>query len=122
MVDHIAATKHEKASDKAPMSNPSQINAKSTIDAWASDEPGIALIYDFFCEIVHPNIGSNFLVMGADDEILYAAGSREKTIGRSLAAEGIQLLAPVVREAAACMAQLLLWKAMCEKAASARDS
>lgn len=86
------------------------------IDAWVSDVPTIALIYDFFCEVVHPNLGSNFLVMGADNGSLYVAANREKTVGRSLAIEGIELVAPVVREASACMAQLLMWSAMTEKA------
>lgn len=119
MVKHISASAREKKpAQNLPGSNPSQINVKTMIDAWVSGEPTIALIYDFFSEVVHPNLGSNFLVMGADSGSLYVDASREKTIGRSLAVEGIELVTPVVREASACMAQLLLWSAMTEKATS----
>lgn len=119
MVNHISTSAREKKpAQNPPGSNPSQINAKTMIAAWVSDEPTIALIYGFFCEVVHPNLGSNFLVMGADSGSLYVDASRERTIGRSLALEGIELVTPVVREANRCMAQLLLWSAMTEKATS----
>lgn len=56
MVDHLAST--GSAPEKTAMSNPSQVNVETTIDTWVSGEPAIELIYDYFCELVHPNIGS----------------------------------------------------------------
>ncbi|HXX76680.1 MAG TPA: hypothetical protein VEI50_16230 [Nitrospiraceae bacterium] len=76
-----------------------------------AEKPGIALIYDFFCELVHPNLGSNFLMMGARDGSLHVAGSTDKSVGGSLTIEGIKFLGPIIKEASLNMAKLLGWAA-----------
>jgi hypothetical protein len=107
MVEHLVAI--QKKHEVPNLANPLQVNVKTTIDAWSSTEPAITLLYDYFCELVHPNIGSNFLVVTGCDAV-HSAGTLEKDLGRSLAVEGLELLAPVVKEASARMMDLILWK------------
>jgi hypothetical protein len=103
--------KNQKAENSLPASNPSQINTNTAIDNWLVEEPAIVLVYEFFCELVHPNLGSNFLVMGANDSSLHVAGGTIKSVGHSLTMEGIKFLVPVIKEAAKNMATLLCWAA-----------
>jgi len=92
--------------------NPIQVNVQTALDAWSKEQSEIVLFYDFFCELVHPNLGSNFMVMGTKDGSLQLCGKTVKGVGRSLAIEGIQFLTPVVREASLLLANLLYWAAI----------
>ena len=121
----VGARKNKKAHD-SDRTSPSQVSVLTALDSWMADEPGVVLIYDFFCELVHPNLGSNFLAMGAQNGALNVGGSTKKSVGRSLVIEGIQFLAPVIKEASLNMATLLGWQRQqneetpdCEQAASA---
>lgn len=114
MAQKLVEARRLKAQSTKPeeISNPIQVNVQTTLDAWSKEQPEIALSYDFFCELVHPNLGSNFMIMGAKDKSLQLCGKTAKGVGRSLAIEGIQLLTPVVREASLLMANLLGWAAI----------
>jgi hypothetical protein len=35
-----------------------QVNVTTCLEKWAEAEPGIGTLYDLFCDLVHPNIGS----------------------------------------------------------------
>ena len=35
-----------------------QISVTTCLENWAADEPGVGTLYDLFCDLVHPNIGS----------------------------------------------------------------
>ena len=59
-------------------SNPKSTNVKTSIDNLAKDEPGIPLIYDYYCEIVHPNLGRTFLLMGDDQSHIAIGGNNSK--------------------------------------------
>jgi len=107
----VATRKNKKPRIPSDAPNPSQVNIQTAINTWMADEAGIVLIYDFFCELVHPNLGSNFLVMGAQDGSLHVAGPTLKSVGRSLTIEGIKFLVPVIKEASLNMARLMYWAA-----------
>lgn len=107
----VAARKNKNGKENQKMNNPQQVNILTTIDSWATDEQLVALAYEFFCELVHPNIGSNFVVMGVKNDSLQVGGETIKSVGRGLAIEGIQFLAPIIREASLNMGQLLGWAA-----------
>jgi len=44
-----------------------QINVITCIEKWGMETPAVMLCYDFFCELVHPNIGSSFLTSSIKD-------------------------------------------------------
>jgi hypothetical protein len=35
-----------------------QVSVTTCLEKWASDQPGIGVLYDLLCDMVHPNIGS----------------------------------------------------------------
>jgi hypothetical protein len=90
--------------------NPEQVNALTAINQWAEEAPSIQLSYSFFCELVHPNLGSNFLVMGSKDGNLVLGGGVKKSIAMGLCEVGIELLVDVIRETSLQMSHLVLLK------------
>ena len=35
-----------------------QVNVSTCLEKWAHDQPGVGVLYDLLCDMVHPNIGS----------------------------------------------------------------
>jgi len=40
-----------------------QVNVKTCIDSWATETASVRILYNLFCDLVHPNVGSSLLVM-----------------------------------------------------------
>jgi hypothetical protein len=49
------------------------LNVLTAITAWSKSNPGVANTYTLFCDLVHPNMGSNLLIAQISDEQLYFA-------------------------------------------------
>ena len=71
---------------------PEQINTVTTIDHWAKDERAVRITYDLFCDLVHPNIGSNFLIMSSDGTALGVNPSVQSSVGFSIFCRSFPLL------------------------------
>jgi hypothetical protein len=41
-----------------------QVNSITCLQKWFKESPKLESLYDLFCDLVHPNIGSNLLVLG----------------------------------------------------------
>jgi hypothetical protein len=110
MVQHLKNVK--SGNESSTKLNPDQVNVVTTIDKWAKDEPAVRLAYDFFCELVHPNVGSSFMIMGSRNTELEVGAHSKKELAKSLAIEGVQFLAPSLREASDCFRNLIAWSAV----------
>ena len=53
---------------------PSQINVATCLDKWYKDNPALRSLYALFCDLVHPNLGSNFLALRVGSGGLFAGG------------------------------------------------
>jgi hypothetical protein len=51
-----------------------QVNVQTCLQKWYRDSPKLESLYDLMCDLVHPNIGSAFLVVRAQDRKLVAGG------------------------------------------------
>ncbi len=40
----------------------SQVNILSCVERWAREAPVVIILYELLCEMIHPNLGSTFLV------------------------------------------------------------
>lgn len=49
-----------------------QVNSTTCLQKWFKEAPKIEPLYDLFCDLVHPNIGSNLLTIGVRDNNLVA--------------------------------------------------
>lgn len=95
----LVNTAKTKSKEKPSQPNPEQINAYTAVQKWAEIEPAIMLCYSFFCELVHPNLGSNFLVMGSKDGKIQVGGGVTKSVGNGLCLEGVKMIGGVLKEA-----------------------
>lgn len=76
--------KRQGAKEGSERSNPSPVRIGECIKDWAAESPGIGVVYDLFCDMVHPNIGSTFLVASVGPNGLYFTKDRGKSIGRQV--------------------------------------
>ncbi|MDQ5936870.1 MAG: hypothetical protein QG574_4210 [Cyanobacteriota bacterium erpe_2018_sw_21hr_WHONDRS-SW48-000092_B_bin.40] len=53
-----AKDKRGKTSDPLSLAQPEAINIKTVIERWSKEQPVVEVIYDMFCDMVHPNYGS----------------------------------------------------------------
>ena len=49
-----------------------QVNSTTCLQKWFKESPKVEPLYDLFCDLVHPNLGSNLLTMGVRDNNLVA--------------------------------------------------
>ena len=54
---------------------PSQFNSQTCLDTWYKETPNLKSLYRLLCDLVHPNFGSNILVMRSLDGDLVAGGN-----------------------------------------------
>ncbi len=57
-----------------------QINSNTCLQKWFKEKANLESLYDLFCDLVHPNFGSNLLVLGTSDKGLVAGGNESNTI------------------------------------------
>lgn len=58
----------------------SQTNIKTCLTHWQKDSPNLESLYDLLCDLVHPNLGSNFLVLKTLKGELVAGGNEGENI------------------------------------------
>lgn len=91
----ITAKKQGKRLE-TPAVAPEQINVATCLDKWAAEVPEVQMIYNLFCDLVHPNIGSNFLVSSVREEKIHFAQNKGEMIGHQIFEESFPLLISVV--------------------------
>jgi hypothetical protein len=69
-----------------------QVNVLTCIEKWAVEMPEILIAYDLFCDLVHPNIGSNFLVSSVGSGKLYFSKHKGDTVGQHIFEQSFPIL------------------------------
>jgi hypothetical protein len=72
-----------------------QVNVLTCIEKWAEENAKVLVAYNLFCELVHPNIGSAFLVASTNDKGLYFTQSKGNSVGADIFAQTLPILASV---------------------------
>jgi hypothetical protein len=75
-----------------------QVNVLTCVEKWAEDNPNILVAYNLFCELVHPNIGSAFLVASTNEQGLYFSPSKGKSVGADIFAQTFPILVSVTHK------------------------
>jgi len=99
--------------EKAKSQNKSQEFPESLpiirlLESWSKDAPELRLFYDFFSDLVHPNFGSNLLLMGVSENTTQIGGDTNKSIGKKICAESVMLLTPCIKEASLQLGESVL--------------
>jgi hypothetical protein len=69
-----------------------QVNVLTCIEKWAADAPVVLIAYNLFCDLVHPNIGSNFLVASVKNEEIYFTKYKGDMLGHHIFEESFPVL------------------------------
>jgi hypothetical protein len=57
-----------------------QVNSTTCLEKWFKESPKLESLYDLFCDLVHPNLGSNLLMIGEQDDKLVAGAVGAESI------------------------------------------
>lgn len=72
-----------------------QVNVLTCIEKWASETPEVLIAYNLFCDLVHPNIGSSFLVASVSQGNLYFSRFKGEPVGKSIFEQSFPILVSV---------------------------
>lgn len=71
---------------------PPQVNTSTCMDKWGAEEPKSVVAYNLFCDLVHPNVGSSFLVASFSGEQLFFSPDKGESLGAHIAEDTLPLL------------------------------
>jgi hypothetical protein len=66
--------KFAELTNKAENEHPSQANVQTCLGKWCKESNNLESLYNLLCDLVHPNLGNNFLVMKTYSGELVAGG------------------------------------------------
>jgi hypothetical protein len=75
-----------------------QVNVLTCIEKWANDSPLVLVAYNLFCDLVHPNIGSSFLVASTCESGIYFTPSKGRSVGADIFEQSFPILLAVTHE------------------------
>jgi len=96
-VRHLKDKEHKKKSIVDGMIQ-EQVNVLTCIEKWASQTPEVLIAYNLFCDLVHPNIGSSFLVSSISLGDLYFSRFKGEPVGRSIFDQSFPVLVSVTNK------------------------
>lgn len=77
-----------------------QINVMTCIEHWAKESPAALVAYGLFCDLVHPNIGSSFMIASVNDAgKMYFTPAKGKSIGSDIFQQTFPMLVSVTHKA-----------------------
>jgi len=79
------------------------------LDSWFDEDPElVAFAYNFYSELVHPNLGSNLLLTGVTEGKVQIGRESNRSVGKTICREAVTLLAPILKEASRQLAQSII--------------
>jgi hypothetical protein len=75
-----------------------QVNVLTFIDKWASETPEVLIAYNLFCDLVHPSIGSSFLVASVSKGNLYFSSFKGERVGKNIFEQSFPILLSVTHK------------------------
>lgn len=69
-----------------------QVNVLTCVESWAVAEPSVLVVYGLFCDLVHPNIGSSFLIASSNAKGLYFSPFFGQSMGVAIYEQSLPLL------------------------------
>ena len=63
---------------------PAQVNILTCLEKWGRENRSIIRLYELFCDLVHPNLGSTLLITRILDNQLIVGGEKGKPLGQEI--------------------------------------
>lgn len=94
-----AKRKHKPSGEHIePSAMPRQIPIGRCIDSWSKEVANVGVAYDLFCDMVHPNAGSSFLVASTGPDGLYFSKFRGDPVGKAIVEQSLLLLLSITQK------------------------
>ena len=77
---------------------PKQVPIGRCIDSWSKETSSVGVAYDLFCDMVHPNAGSSFLVASTGPGGLHFTKARGERVGKAIVDRSLLLLLSVTQK------------------------
>jgi hypothetical protein len=81
-----------------PESIPKQVRVGDCISGWQKEQPEIKVLYSCLCDLVHPNMGTNLLVMKKWPDCLGFGGTNGEPLGIEVFKATILGVTPIIHE------------------------
>jgi hypothetical protein len=88
----LADKKDKTKKAAAPTGTPQQTSVQTCIDKWGKESPEFMVIYNLFCDLVHPNLGSTFLVASMNKDGLHFTLSKGSSMGAKIFEQSLPML------------------------------
>ena len=75
---------NSKTADTSKLIAQNQVNVQTCIKKWGQDQPLVLLGYSLFCDLVHPNVGSSFLIASTSEGRLCFTPDKGDPLGISI--------------------------------------
>ena len=85
---------------------PAQVNILTCLEKWGRKNRSIIHLYELFCDLVHPNLGSTLLITRILDNQLIVGGERGKPLGQEIFNRTFGELVELFQEVQAQLIQL----------------
>jgi hypothetical protein len=73
--DAFMESRFDELGSKGPEDPLSQVSVTTCLEKWYREKPKLRPLYALFCDLVHPNVGSNLLVLRSVDGQLVSGGA-----------------------------------------------
>ncbi len=77
---------------------PGQIPMGRCIDSWSKETSSVGVAYDLFCDMVHPNAGSSFLIASTGPDGLHFTKAKGERVGTTIVDRSLLLLLSVTQK------------------------
>ena len=95
--DAIQHLKDKTDKKKKPIVS-EQVNVLTCIEKWSAETPEVLIAYNLFCDLVHPNVGSTFLIASTFEDNLYFSKFRGEPVGRQIFAQSFPILISITHK------------------------
>ncbi len=99
--DYAQKLENKKKKKKTYKTDPmvrQQVNALTCIEEWGGKNPNFGVLYDLFCDMVHPNIGSTMCLAVPNEGGISFTIDQEKSTGMRFFDQTFSLLRKLVSE------------------------
>jgi hypothetical protein len=95
-----------------------QVRVGKCIELWAKEKPMVSPYYQLFCDLVHPNIGSSFLVMQKIENGIGFGKKSENSVGEDIFMMTLPGIVTILKDVTSILKALAMLTIPVEPAAS----
>jgi len=111
----LAGRFDELFGEKEDSSTQTQVNVLTCVQKWARETPPVLVLYDLFCDLVHPNIGSTLLIMKKWEEGVGFGGQNGEAFGEDIVIRTLAGLVSLFKDIRSYLNMMLLLQIREEK-------